>query len=268
MPEGDTVHKVAAAMRPNLLGATLKGVRLGAGPGLADPHRARLEGRRVTELHSRGKHLFIELDETVLLRTHLGMYGSWHRYRPGEPWRRPPRQASLELRTEQDVFVCFNAKEVEVLDASGIRALTLDQRLGPDLLSDDLDLETVVGRVRQFLESKSELIDVLLDQRVAAGIGNVYKSEILFLEEQNPCRTLAQTPDATLRRLYATGRGLLRRNLGGGPRITRFSGQPGGTLWAYGRAGKPCFRCGTVIRYQRLGRDLRSTYWCPNCQRP
>jgi endonuclease-8 len=268
VPEGDTIHKIAAAMRPSLLGATLEGVRFGAGPGVVGPHRERLEGRRVTALHARGKHLFMELDATLLLRIHLGMYGSWHRYRPEEPWRRPPRQASLELRTEQDVFVCFNAREVEVLEASSIRALTLEQRLGPDLLVGDVDLEGVVGRAREFVESDSELIDVLLDQRVAAGIGNVYKSEILFLEHQNPWRTLAQTPDAILRRLYETAGSLLRRNLGGGPRVTRFTAESTGTLWVYGRGGKPCFRCGAVIRYQRLGRDLRSTYWCPGCQSP
>jgi len=278
MPEGDTIHKIAAAMRPALLEQRVQRARLRlwaagtyrrAGPATsADATAAgtRIEGQVVREVFARGKHLFVAFDEGLLLRSHLGMYGSWHRYRPAESWRKPEWQASIALWTGDGVFVCFNAREVELTHDPSIRHANFSNRLGPDLLGEELDLELVVKRARQFVEAETPLADLLLDQRAACGIGNVYKSEVLFMEGQGPVATVGVVPDAAIRRLYQRARSLLLRNLGGGRRVTRFANDGQGRLWVYGRQGAPCFRCGAEIQYARLGRDRRSTYWCPVCQ--
>lgn len=268
MPEGDTIYKIAAALRPALEGAVLRRLRVGRGPHLSAgcARGEDFEGRRVVRVYSEGKHLFIELEGGLLVRSHLGLHGSWHRYRPGEAWRRPERRASLALWTEQDVFVCFNAREVECLNPAGFRRADLSARLGPDLLSPHPDLDAVVRRARELLDPEARLADALLDQRIAAGIGNVYKSEVLFLRGRHPDALLQTASDPVLRGLFEAARDLLLRNLGGGPRTTRFAADGRGKLWVYGRAGRPCYRCGTRIRFARSGRGMRSTYWCPACQ--
>ncbi len=261
MPEGDTVHKLAAYLGPRLVDRTLIGGRVRAAPGLG------LAGWRVTRVYAVGKHLFVAFAGGRLLRSHLGMYGSWHRYARAAPWSKPARQAVIELVTEDDVYVCFNAREAEMLCVDGVRRRILDARLGPDLISDAVDDGAVVDeRVRAFLDPHTPIADVLLDQRVAAGIGNVYKSEVLFLERQHPATPLAALDAPTLAALYTRARRLLRDNLGGGPRVTRRAADGAGRLWVYRRRGLPCLRCGTAVRSARLGVSARSTYWCPACQ--
>jgi len=259
LPEGDTIHKLARYLGERLAAREIRRLCL-AGVG------EECSGRRIERVFARGKHLFIALDDGVLLRTHLGMYGSWHRYRAGEAWQRPASRASLELATDEDVFVCFDAKEVERLPAGGMRERILGARLGPDLVQADLDLGLMVRRARDLLPGDAPLVDVLLDQRVAAGIGNVYKSEVLFLERLRPAGPLAAVGDPVLAACYARAADLLRRNLGGGARVTRFAPDAGPRLWVYGRARRPCLRCGAPIHYARLGKDHRATYWCAGCQ--
>jgi endonuclease-8 len=273
MPEGDTVHKLATAMASVLEGQTIREARLRAprvrhkmGFGSCDNGGLLLQGRFVRAVRAVGKHLLIEFEGSVVLRTHLGMYGSWHRYQPGEPWNKPEYQATVILRTDLDVFVCFNAMEIEVLGASGIRGSELSRRLGPDRLGEVVDFEEVAKRARSVLEPHAPVMDMLLDQRIACGIGNVYKSEVLFIERQSPFASVSHVDDGVLVRLYRTARELLQRNLGGGRRVTRFANDGAGQLWVYGRIDKPCFSCESRIHYSRAGRGLRSTYWCPKCQ--
>lgn len=261
MPEGDTIHKVAALLRPRLRGATLQAGRL------RDLPAAALGGRRIEDVYARGKHLFVAFDGGLLLRSHLGLHGSWHRYAPTEPWRRPRRQACIELELEADVFVCFNAKEVELVREGSVRERHWMSRLGPDLLDPSVDLDAVARRARQLLDTSALVVDLLLDQRVAGGIGNVYKSEILFLEGMSPHRRLAGLKDGEIAPLYARAATLLARNLGAGPRVTRFERDGAGAVWVYRRGGLPCLRCGRPIQWARLGRGWRSTYWCSRCQR-
>jgi endonuclease-8 len=260
VPEGDTVHKLAAALRAGLAGVPVARVEV-AGDALAA-----LAGQEVDDVFSRGKHLFIAFDQGILIRSHLGMHGRWHRYGAGEPWQRPARQASLALWTGDRVFVCFNAREVECLPRAGLRHRDLADRLGPDLTDPGVDVTGLAERARARLPPGAPLADVLLDQGVAAGVGNVYKSEVLFLEGQHPLRRLGETSEETLRRLFSRAVELLRRNLGGGPRVTRGDGGPGSDLWVYGRGGRPCLRCGALIRSARLGCTLRPSFWCPRCQ--
>lgn len=262
MPEGDTVHCLA-----DLLGSALVGAVLTRGQirGRVSPS---LVGRRIQGVRSKGKHLYLDLEGGLCLRSHLGLYGSWHRYRPLEPWQRPERQAALVLEVEGWVYVCFNAKEVELTRSLGFESQDQRRRLGPDLTREPLDAHEIWQRALAFNPPDSPLVDLLLDQRVACGIGNVYKSEVLFLTRRSPLLALKDLSPQDVADLYETAAGLLRRNLGGGPRVTRDTPDGRGPLWVYGRAGLPCLSCGTPLRRDRLGRHSRSTYWCPACQGP
>ena len=261
MPEGDTIHKVANYLAPRLTDHVIEDVHV---TGFADAERCR--HARIRGVVARGKHLFFELDNGLAIRSHLGMYGSWHRYAPGEPWKKPRHRASLTLRVEGEDYVCFNAKEVELIKTPSVRRAITKTRLGPDLIADDVTPAAVVARAREFCEADTLLADVLLDQRVASGIGNVYKSEILFLQSLSPALTVAQVTDDELEQCYALAADLLQKNLGGGKRVTRFENDRAGRLWVYNRHGKPCHRCRARIRTQRLGKHHRGTYWCPACQ--
>lgn len=261
MPEGDTIHKIKNFLAPRLAGQTIVDATLGDSVAAR-----RCIGRRVRDVAARGKHLFIEFDHGIAIRSHLGMHGSWHRYAPGSAWQRPRRQLSLALATADWVYVCFNAREVEVVSLPGVRNRILHARLGPDLILDPVEPVYLVRRAREILDDDALLIDALLDQRVASGIGNVYKSEILFIEGISPQTRLADVDDDILGRCFETAAMLLRRNLGGGRRVTRFERDAAGSLWVYGRGGRPCLRCDRAIQSRRLGQHQRGTYWCPSCQ--
>lgn len=260
MPEGDTVYKLAAYLRPVLRGHRLCRGRLRAYPD------SDLAGAQVEDVYARGKHLFIALDDDRQLRSHLGMYGSWHSYAPGESWLKPKAQAGIVLETEERVFVCFNPKQVEILRGSGVRRRTFDRVIGPDLLARDVHIPVIVARLRALMPTGGLLIDALLDQRVACGIGNVFKSETLFLTAWHPQIRIAELADSDLEAVYRCAAELLAANTRGGPRITRRANDEAGRLWVYGRTGRLCHRCETRIVSAHLGRELRPTFWCPRCQ--
>jgi len=260
MPEGDTIHQVAAAIRPDLVGRAPTRI------DSRDPAIKALTGRRVLDVRAHGKHLLIELDGGVVLRSHLGMYGAWHRYRLGEPWRKPAVRASLALWVDDTVLVCFNAKEMQCLTAGGFRWRDWHEHLGPDLIGDGIDHAAIPVRARAQLSTLTPAVDVLLDQRVASGIGNVYKSELLFLRRVHPLRTLGSLRDEELCGLFQSASELLRQNVRPGPRVTRRASS-GPRLWVYGRAGLCCLECKDPVHRELLGRDLRSTYWCQSCQK-
>jgi endonuclease-8 len=264
MPEGDTVFKLAAYLAPELSGRRLVAGLVGGRVCRGDT--VDLAGRRIGAVFARGKHLFIELGDGELLRSHLGMWGSWHGYAPGEPWQRPRHQAAIVLDTGGRVFACFNPLEVEILREAGVRHRRLAIALGPDLLTPGIDLDGVLDRAHALCAPQAPVVDLLLDQRVAAGIGNVYKSEVLFLEGLDPLTPVGRLDDDRLRALYRRAGDLLGRNLSGGPRITRRANDEAGYLWVYGRTAQPCLRCSTPVRSARLGRARRSTHWCPACQ--
>lgn len=260
MPEGDTVYTLARTLGPCLTGQRLDGVRL------QRRDLPQLCGRRVLGVASLGKHLFIDLDDGHRLRSHLGLYGSWHGYGRDEPWQKPPGQASLVLQCAERVYVCFNAREVELMRSQGLRSLDLSRHLGPDLIREHRDPDQLWDRARELLPGDTPVVDLLLDQRVAAGIGNVYKSEVLFLARRSPFLRLLDLRPSDVTQLYNIAARLLNQNLQGGPRRTRPADDRQGRLWVYGRAARPCLTCGTPIRRATLGRAPRSTYWCPACQ--
>lgn len=259
MPEGDTVFKLAAWLAPRLSGRRL--VAGHAGLPATDLGHCRIEA-----VEALGKHLMIFLDDGRVVRSHLGMRGSWHWYPPGVAWRRPAHQARVVLDTGEAMFVCFNPREVEILGVAGVRRRELAVRLGPDLLAADPPLAAIIRRARGLAAPDTIVADVLLDQRVACGLGNVFKSEVLFVERTLPATLLVAMDDPQIERLYVAAGRLLQQNTGRGPRVTRPGDEPGARLWVYGRRGQRCFRCGAHVRYARMGRHGRSTYWCPSCQ--
>ena len=260
MPEGDTVHTLARTLHPWLGGERVEAVRV---RGQVLPP---LTGCRVMGVTSLGKHLYIDLDDGHRLRSHLGLYGSWHHYRRGEPWQRPAQQASLVLELADRVYVCFNARAVELLRTEGFRALDQSRRLGPDLTREPADPSALWTRAQELLAGDTPVVDLLLDQRVAAGIGNVYKSEVLFVTRRSPWLRFHDLSQAEFGALYTTAGSLLNGNLHGGARRTRWPDDGRGPLWVYGRGAEPCLACGSPVRRDRLGRWPRSTYWCPQCQ--
>jgi endonuclease-8 len=270
MPEGDTIHRSADVLRRHLLGGTVLEAWSQSRPGLARvPRLSRVEGRRVESVEARGKHLLIGFSDGLWLRTHLRMRGSWHRYRAGESWRLPESRASAMLRTESAVAVCFDAPEVELLTATELARQPALSALGPDLVGATFDADDADDAVRRLLAASSTpLGEALLNQRAVAGIGNVYKSEVCFLERLDPWSPVGAVDRAALRAALLTARRLLRANLRGETRVTTGVGAPGRSLWVYGRAGRPCRRCGTLIVGRRQGEQARMTYWCPRCQAP
>lgn len=265
MPEGDSIYRVAALIRPRLLGRVLSDARL-----RGDAPLPGLIGREVSTVESRGKHLLVQSEGGPGLRVHLGMRGKWRRFEPGSTWRRSRAEASLILATEQDVLACFRAT-VEVLRGPFAERSRSLGALGPDLLGEAPDLERALARARAI--PGRPLHEVLMDQRVAAGIGNVYKSEVLFLEGRAPLTPVGALEDAALLALYERAVRLLRANLGPGWRVTRGlePGEPPvrpgeARHYVYRRAGRPCFRCRSPIQRLRAGDQARSTYWCPKCQ--
>ena len=241
-----------------------------AGPGPV-PQVGRIVGREITAVEALGKNLLIRFDNGLEIRTHLRMNGSWHRYRPGERWRRPPSRARLVIDVPGAVAVCFDAPVVELLEQRAEALHPSLGRLGPDLLSPDFDAAEAVRRLREPARARMAIAEAIVDQRALAGIGNVYKSEILWIERISPFDPVADLDAEAVARLVATARRLLLANADrsrGAERVTTAGDRRApGPLYVYGRTGRPCRSCGGPIERARQGRDLpRSTYWCPRCQ--
>lgn len=259
VPEGDTLFRIAATLGKALAGKPL--TRFSSSlPALSD---AGLDGRTITRVEARGKNLLIHFDDGRALHTHLRMNGSWHIYRPGERWQKPESQARAVLETADFVAVCFNAPVVELLAAGGAERHEGLRRLGPDLLKEDFDPIEARRRLRE--RNDLAVGDAIMAQSALAGIGNVYKSETLFLCRLDPFVLVGALDDATLDRVVAKARALMNQNLTGFPRRTR-NALAGPRLWVYDRSGQPCLECGTLIKVRRQGVAGRTTYYCPRCQ--
>jgi endonuclease-8 len=271
MPEGDTLARIADGLRPVLAGRVVTGARA----RLPGPRLDRVLGATITEVVAVGKNLLIRLDNGLELRTHLRLHGSWHRYRTGERWRRAPARASLVVEVPGAVAVCFDCPTVELFETRAAALHPALGRLGPDLLDPAFDRDEAIRRLRAPVRSGMEIGVALLDQRALAGIGNVYKSEVLYQVGVSPFALLSDVDDPTLLRIVELARDLLVANAQrarGPERVTTREPATGrslapGALWVYRRAGRPCRRCGTLIRAAQQGSDLpRTTYWCPACQ--
>jgi endonuclease VIII len=257
VPEGDTLFRTAQGLRPYLVGRDVLAARA-QGPGPV-PQVQRIVGKRVDAVEAQGKNLLIRFDGGLELRTHLRMNGSWHRYRPGERWRRPPGRARLVLEVDGTVAVCFDAPVVELFETRAEVVHPSLSRLGPDLLDPDFDAMEALRRLRAPERAELSISAALLDQRALAGIGNIWRNETLFAERVNPFVAVHDLDDATLDRLITTARRLLTQSAGVAPGRAPTK--------VYRRTGRPCPRCGTPIRSAPLSGEVpRTTYWCPSCQ--
>lgn len=264
MPEGDTIFRTAASLRTWLIDREITAARA-LRPDLGI---SRLVGRTVTAVEANGKNLLMTFSAgsdapSLVLHTHMRMTGSWHVYPVGAPWRKPERQARVVLTAGERVAVCFNAPIIELASAVATARRASIASLGPDVLVDPFDLDEVWERaVRQ--SADRALGEVLLDQRIVAGIGNIYRCESLFLRGLHPWTALGALDRAAFDALVMEAATLMRANLG--PSTARSFGAGPSRPWVYRRAGLPCRRCGTTIRSRPQGPQARVAYWCSTCQ--
>lgn len=255
MPEGDTIHKLAGRLRPVLEGQRL--LRFEA-PRLSGPIRPR-PGMLIESVGAHGKHLLIRFERDLVLEVHLGMVGTWQIARPGDRLRKPPHLVRARLGVEGWDAIFFTAPTVRAFVDRGHD--TPISHLGPDLAVTDPDIDAVLGRMAALPEPDRTIAEVLLDQRVAAGIGNVFKSEVLWHCRVDPFAPVEAVDVATRRNLVEVAADQIRANLRPGRRTTVPTG-----LAVYRRHRQPCLRCSTPIRMRHHGEQARSTYWCPACQ--
>lgn len=268
MPEGDSIFKTAAQLHVALAGQPVTRFATPV-PELKEQSVA---GQQVVQVRARGKYVILELSDGRALLSHLRMQGRWIVYDKARlssrqrAWlQREPRwddeQTTLILETRTAVAVLEHAAVAELAPLSEI-----EQRLsslGPDLLAPDYDANEALRRLREHPELS--IGEALMLQSAVAGIGNVYKSETLFLEKVSPWASVGSLDDATLARLLNRARNLMRRNLKG-PRRTTFGTFAGSAYFVYERSGQHCLKCDSKIRMLRQGTLQRSTYFCALCQ--
>lgn len=262
MPEGDTIHRLARVLGDELPGRAVDVVALHDRGEIQE-----LAGQRVVGVDAVGKHLLIHLDGGWSLRVHLGMNGRWRRLHTRE---RRPRNPTVLLVTGDTAYVCERAYQAETVRTSALRSHPKLARLGPDLLAEPAPVAEAVERALLPAHRGREVGDLLMDQRVAAGIGNVYKSEVLFEAGIHPRTRVGDLSREQLTAVYDTAARLMRLNLLTRRRTSvplRRRPTPSSTrFWVYMRAGKTCLDCGSTIQRFLQGDVGRSTYFCPGCQ--
>jgi endonuclease-8 len=298
MPEGDTIFRAARTLHRALAGHVVTRFDTAYAP-LARVHDdTPITGRTIEAVEAHGKHMVMRFSGDVtgsdaalsraasgglvsarrqfadawrgplVLRTHMRMHGSWHVYRPGERWQRPARDMRVLVATASFVAVGFNVPDAEFEKAADVGTRDSIERLGPDLLRPDFDAAEAIRRLRD--RATVPIAEALLDQHAVAGIGNVFKSEVLFEGGVHPQTPVAAVSDERLGALLEAARRQLAANVGeSSPRFgRRTTGRMAASegLWVYGRGGRPCRRCATPIAFARQGIGARPTYWCPRCQ--
>lgn len=260
MPEGDTVWNTARALHRALAGGRLTASDFRV-PRLATTD---LVGWTVREVVSRGKHILLRLtdpagERRLTLHSHLRMDGTWRVYPPGARWAaRPAHLIRLVLRTADAIAVGYHLHDLALLPTE--REGELVGHLGPDLLGPDWNPDEAVRRLAD--HPRASIAEALLDQTILAGVGNLYKSEVLFLRGVSPWTPVAAVPD--LRGLVELAQRLLAANRGRWSQSTTGSLHRGQTNYVYGRRAQPCRRCGMLVEKAEQGE--RVTYWCPRCQ--
>jgi len=261
MPEGDALFRFAARLRTPLEGKVLLRARShGPGPTV---RVEKIIGQRCTAVRAHGKNILISFENGLALRGHLRMYGTWHIYKPGQPWDRPEREARLALEVEDAVVVNFSAPVIELIEERSLGYYAPISKLGPDLLDDAFDVEEAIRRLRHPSRELLTIGDAVMDQRAVAGAGNIWKHEALFHAGMNPWRRVQELSDDDLRLLLGKAQALLRASVGK-ENALGLKYRP--TMYAYMRGGQPCRRCRTTLRSAPQGVDIRHTAWCPHCQ--
>ena len=274
MPEGDTIYRAARTLHRALSSHIVTGFET------VFPRLERVEidsgivGRRVDSVESRGKWLLMHFSGDLILLTHMLMNGSWHIYRPGESWKRRRSDMRVLISTKEILAVAFNIQIAEFHTTDSLERRRGFNRLGPDILADTSDQNSILANLRA--RPELEIGVALLNQSILAGVGNVYKSEICFACGVNPFRRVESLSAEEAGCLTATARKFLKANVTetSGDNIATYMGMrrttgrtsPDERLWVYHRRGEPCRRCGTPIESRKHFADARSSFWCPRCQ--
>jgi endonuclease VIII len=274
VPEGDTIYRAARALGHVLEGKVVTRFETALAPLASVDDNAPLAGRTVDKVESRGKWLLIHFSGDLILVTHMRMSGSWHIYRVGERWHRSRREMRVVVATADMEAVAFNVPVAKFYTARTLERNSTLPKLGPDLLG--VEFAADEAKARLLAHGDEEIANVLLNQRVMAGLGNVYKSEVLFACGVHPFRPVSALTNAEVDCILDRAKRFLEANVreggdGGmvtytGLRRTTRAADPGARLWVYRRQGKECRRCGAAILMGRQGPGARSTYWCPVCQ--
>ena len=286
MPEGDTIYRAARALGKALTGKIVTGFDTNLAPIARVNEDSPLVGRLVEKVESRGKWCLLFFSGDLILVTHMLMSGSWHIYRTGEKWWMGRSRMRVALSVEGWQAVAFNVPIVEFHTARSLERSSQVPKLGPDLLSEEFTVESGIARLEAYgvEHPEAEIGVTLLNQRVLAGLGNVYKSEVAFAAGVNPFRAMRTITPREREVMVDKSRQWLKTNVldgssgtgaaPGGDGIVTYSGNRRTThsmrrddrLWVYGRQGQECRRCGATVMMRKQGEQARSTYWCPACQ--
>ncbi len=278
MPEGDTIYRAARALGKALTGKVVTGFDTNLAPIARVNDDSPLKGRVIEKVESRGKWCLVWFSGDLILVTHMLMSGSWHIYRTGEKWWMGKSRMRVAVSVEGWQAVAFNVPIVEFHTTRSLERSSQVPKLGPDMLSDEFTVESGIARLEAYgLEHpEAEIAVVLLNQRVLAGLGNVYKSEVAFAAGVNPFRAMRTITDREREIMVDKSQQWLKANVldGSGDGIVTYSGNRRTTnsmrredrLWVYGRQGQECRRCGATVMMRKQGEQARSTYWCPGCQ--
>ncbi len=278
MPEGDTIYRSARALQRALGGKVVTGFETGLAKLARVNDDATLVRRVVEKVESRGKWLLIYFSGDLILVTHMLMSGSWHLYRIGERWQMGRSRMRVVIKTADWEAVAFNVSVAEFHTARSLERSSQVPKLGPDILSAEFSVEGGVARLAAYAREnpEAEVGVTLLNQRVLAGLGNVYKSEVAFAAGVNPFRAMRTVTVQEMERLVEFAQRYMKTNVvdGKGNGIVTYAGNRRTThatdreerLWVYRRQGEECRRCGARVMMRRQGEQARSTYWCPECQ--
>lgn len=270
MPEGHSVRLAVDQLRAALEGQRITGFQSSFKKARAEDWAARITGFTVIAARSHGKNMFLDFDSGWTLYSHFLMWGSWHVYDRDEPWRKEAHKARVILQTDTHTAVLFSAPVCELIHRDELKTHKTAET-GPDLLADQFDADEAQRRFRDPANADREIGELIMDQTVLAGIGNVLKSEILFGAGIHPQRTPGTISADEWQRLVTIARDLIRRSYELGtfegaflPDDTSVEGGKYG--YVYRRRTYPCLRCATPIRMVRQGERRRMTWYCPRCQ--
>lgn len=278
MPEGDTIYRAARALEKALGGKAITAFETGLATLANVNDDSPIVGRIVERVEARGKWCLIFLSGGLILVTHMLMSGSWHIYRTGEKWWMNRSRMRVAITCGEYQAVAFNVPIAEFHSTRSLERNSQIPKLGPDILSSEFSATNAVKLLSDYAAShpNAEIAVALLNQRVLAGLGNVYKSEVAFAARVNPFRRMSTIMPREMEAMVDVAQRYMLANVtdGAGAQIVTYSGNRRTTramsssdrLWVYGRRGEECRRCGEIIAMRKQGEQVRSTYWCPSCQ--
>ena len=282
MPEGDTIYRAARALQKAIGTKTVTAFDANVATLASVADSKGIVGRTVEKVEARGKWCLVHFSGDLILVTHMLMSGSWHIYRLGEKWFSPRSSMRCSITAGDFIAVAFNVPVTEFHTERSLARYSQVPKLGVDILSDAYDTNAGIAAMKTYTQShpEAEVGVTLLNQRVMAGLGNVYKSEVAFAAGVNPFRQLQTVTEREFEVMAEVSGRYMRANINNGSdsnntdgivtysgnRRTTHSMNAGDRLWVYGRQGQECRRCGGLVMMRKQGEQVRSTYWCPQCQ--